>query len=106
MNSDFHYHCDHKKHFVKGTVGIRGTICDPGNAKGAGLAVFRRNRLLSGSRRRAMARRLKIIRAERIGRWPRRLYGELHFDDDMEVTHTKDNLNWSAEDRRRLLEIN
>ena len=63
------------------------------DGKRAGFAVFRRNRLIFGSDDEPW-RPLKIITAEGSA-VAKRLYGELHFDDDMEVTHTKDNLNWS-----------
>ena len=63
----------------------------------AGLAVFRRNRLIFGSDDQPW-RPTKIVIADGspIGK---RLFGELHFDDDMEVTHTKDNLSWSDDDQ-------
>ena len=33
----------------------------------------------------------------------KRLYGELYFDDVMEVTHTKDNLNWTMDEEQAFL---
>ena len=89
--------CNHKSHFVKGKVGIRETM----DGKRAGFAVFRRNRLIFGSDDQPY-RPLKIITAEGSA-VAKRLYGELHFDDEMEVTHTKDNLNWSENDEEIFL---
>ena len=75
-------------------------IADPGN-KNAGFAVFRRNRLLFGSDDEPW-RPLKLVRQEGSS-IARRLFGEIHFDDEMEVTHTKDNLNWSEDDKQAFL---
>ena len=92
INFDFNFNCEHKKHKITGFV----AICDPGNSKLAGLAIFRRNRLLSGSHDKPLQD--DIIIRQKGSQISRRLFGELYFDDDMEVTHTKDNLNWSAEE--------
>mgnify|MGYP001377611447 CR=1 FL=1 len=93
---NFSISCEHKKHNVKGYA----AIADPGN-KNAGFSVFRRNRLLFGSDDQPW-RPLKIVRQEGSS-IARRLFGELYFDDDMEVTHTKDNLNWSEDDKQAFL---
>ena len=94
---NFPMSCEHKKHSVKGKVAIREIM----DGKRAGFAVFRRNRLLFGSDDEPW-RPLKIVRQE--GSFiAKRLFGELHFDDDTEVTHTKDNLNWSEQDKENFL---
>ncbi|MDA9814719.1 ATP-binding protein [Candidatus Pelagibacter sp.] len=82
-----------KEHSVRGSVGLLETM----STHKAGLAVFRRNRLIFGSDDQPW-RPTKIVIADGspIGK---RLFGELHFDDDMEVTHTKDNLSWSDDDQ-------
>ena len=46
---------------------------------------------------------IKLIRQEGSS-IARRLFGEIHFDDEMEVTHTKDNLNWSEDDKQAFLQ--
>ena len=89
--------CEHKKHKVKGFA----AICDPGDSKKAGFAVFRRERMLFGSDEKAW-KPLKLVRQEGSS-IARRLFGELHFDDDMEVTHTKDNLNWTMDEEQAFL---
>ena len=88
---DFPVSCEHKKHSVKGKIAIRETM----DGKKSGFAVFRRNRLIFGSDDEPW-RPTKIIKHEGSS-IAKRLYGELYFDDEMEVTHTKDNLNWSEE---------
>tara|TARA_B100000780_G_C21101585_1_gene444545 strand:- start:369 stop:1922 length:1554 start_codon:yes stop_codon:yes gene_type:complete len=94
---EFPVSCGHKKHSVKGKIGIRETM----DGKRAGFAVFRRNRLIFGSDDEPW-RPLKIIRQEGSA-IAKRLYGELYFDDEMEVTHTKDNINWSEDDKEIFL---
>ena len=93
---DFNFTINNKRHNIHGYA----AIADPGN-KNAGFAVFRRNRLLFGSDDEPW-RPLKIIRQEGSS-IARRLFGEIHFDDNMEVTHTKDNLNWSEDDKQAFL---
>tara|TARA_B100001057_G_scaffold493513_1_gene588074 strand:+ start:2094 stop:3650 length:1557 start_codon:yes stop_codon:yes gene_type:complete len=93
---DFNFTINGKRHNIHGYA----AIADPGN-KNAGFAVFRRNRLLFGSDDEPW-RPLKIIRQEGSS-IARRLFGEIHFDDSMEVTHTKDNLNWSEDDKQAFL---
>ena len=94
---DFPLGCEHKNHKVSGFA----AICDPGDSKKAGFSVFRRDRMLFGSDEKAW-RPLKLIRQEGSS-ISRRLFGELHFDDDMEVTHTKDNLNWTMDEEQTFL---
>jgi hypothetical protein len=94
---DFPLGCEHKDHKVSGFA----AICDPGDSKKAGFSVFRRDRMLFGSDEKAW-RPLKLIRQEGSS-ISRRLFGELHFDDDMEVTHTKDNLNWTMDEEQTFL---
>ena len=94
---DFTFQCGNKKHKVHGKIGIRETM----DGKRAGFAVFRRDRLIFGSDDQPW-RPLKIIRQEGSA-IAKRLYGELYFDDEMEVTHTKDNLNWSESDQESFL---
>ena len=94
---DFTFQCGNKKRKVHGKIGIRETM----DGKRAGFAVFRRNRLIFGSDDQPW-RPLKIIRQEGSA-IAKRLYGELYFDDEMEVTHTKDNLNWSESDQESFL---
>ena len=93
---DFNFTINNKRHNIHGYA----AIADPGN-RNAGFAVFRRNRLLFGSDDEPW-RPLKIIRQEGSS-IARRLFGEIHFDDSMEVTHTKDNLNWSEDDKQSFL---
>ena len=93
---DFNFTINNKRRNVFGYA----AIADPGN-KNAGFAVFRRNRLLFGSDDEPW-RPLKLIRQEGSS-IARRLFGEIHFDDEMEVTHTKDNLNWSEDDKQAFL---
>jgi hypothetical protein len=92
INFEYNFNCEHKKHKITGFV----AICDPGSSKTAGLAIFRRSRLIAGSHDKALQD--DIIIRQKGSQISRRLFGELYFDDDMEVTHTKDNLNWSADD--------
>tara|TARA_B100000989_G_scaffold76502_1_gene54280 strand:- start:4712 stop:5809 length:1098 start_codon:yes stop_codon:yes gene_type:complete len=94
---DFTFQCGNKKRKVHGKIGIRETM----DGKRAGFAVFRRDRLIFGSDDQPW-RPLKIIRQEGSA-IAKRLYGELYFDDEMEVTHTKDNLNWSESDQESFL---
>jgi|MDTC01.2.fsa_nt_gb hypothetical protein len=94
---NFSSDCEHKKHNVKGFA----AICDPGDSKKAGFSVFRRNRMLFGSDEKAW-KPLKLVRQEGSS-IARRLFGELYFDDDMEVTHTKDNLNWTMDEEQEFL---
>ncbi len=89
--------CDHKKHKVEGYA----ALADPSDSKKAGFSVFRRERMIFGSDEKAW-RPLKLVRQEG-SQISRRLFGELHFDDDMEVTHTKDNLNWSLDEQESFL---
>ena len=93
---DFNFTINNKRHNIHGYA----AIADPGN-KNAGFAVFRRSRLLFGSDDEPW-RPLKIVRQEGSS-IARRLFGEIHFDDEMEVTHTKDNLNWSEDDKQAFL---
>ncbi len=93
---DFNFTINNKRRNVWGYA----AIADPGN-KNAGFAVFRRNRLLFGSDDEPW-RPLRLIRQEGSS-IARRLFGEIHFDDEMEVTHTKDNLNWSEDDKQTFL---
>ena len=93
---NFNFTINNKKRNVWGYA----AIADPGN-KNAGFAVFRRNRLLFGSDDEPW-RPLKLIRQEGSS-IARRLFGEIHFDDEIEVTHTKDNLNWSEDDKQAFL---
>ena len=94
---DFTFQCGNKKRKVHGKIGIRETM----DGKRAGFAVFRRDRLIFGSDDQPW-RPLKIVRQEGSA-IAKRLYGELYFDDEMEVTHTKDNLNWSESDQESFL---
>jgi len=97
LEFSFPMSCEHKQHKVHGKIGIRETM----DGKRAGFAVFRRDRLIFGSDDEPW-RPLKIIRQEGSA-IAKRLYGELYFDDEMEVTHTKDNLNWSESDKENFL---
>jgi len=94
---EFPFGREQKKYKVTGFAGI----CDPGDSKKAGFSVFRRDRMLFGSDDKAW-KPLKLIRQEGSS-ISRRLFGELHFDDDMEVTHTKDNLNWTLDEEQAFL---
>ena len=92
----FKTNCDHKKHRVKGFVAVAATM-----DKTCGISIFRRNRLLKGSDE-VPWRPLKLVGQEG-STIARRLFGELHFDNDMEVTHTKDNLQWTADEELAFL---
>jgi|TARA_B110000967_G_scaffold145193_1_gene148603 hypothetical protein len=82
--------CKHKKHRVTGFAAVADKM-----HKTCGMSIFRRSRLLKGSDD-VPWRPLKLVGQEG-STTARRLFGEIHFDDDMEVTHTKDNLQWTPD---------
>lgn len=92
--------CEHKKHRVKGFAAIM-EVTKKGDTKKAGFSVFRRERMLFGSDEDAW-RPTKLVRQDGSS-IARRLFGELYFDDEIEVTHTKDNLNWTNDEKEAFL---
>ena len=66
-----------------------------------GFALFRRDRLIKGVGENEGYRPLEIFKAPNSFIY-QRVYGEIHLDDE-EVTHTKDDFQWTPEDESEFL---
>lgn len=86
---DFKY--GNKKN-ATGFVSIRETA----STKDAGFALFRRNRLIKGVGENEGYRPLEIFKAPNSFIY-QRVFGEIHLNDE-DVTHTKDDFQWTPED--------
>lgn len=94
-NFDFKY--GSKKNRAIGYACIRETA----STKEAGFALFRRNRLIKGVGENEGYRPLEIFKAPNSFIF-QRVCGEIHLDDE-EVTHTKDDFQWTPDDEIEFL---
>ncbi len=88
-----------KEYGVKGFIALR----DDFNRRFAGLSIFRRNRLIIGMEDETY-RPQKICGTPETRRYAR-VFGELRFSNNMPVTHTKDNIEWSLEEEDKFLSV-
>lgn len=86
-----------KKRTAKGYVNIRETA----STKEAGFALFRRNRLIKGVGENEGYRPFEIFTNTNSFLY-QRVSGEIHLDDE-EVTHTKDDFQWTPDEESDFL---
>jgi len=72
------------------------SIRETASTKDAGFALFRRNRLIKGVGENEGYRPLEIFKAPNSFIY-QRVFGEIHLNDE-DVTHTKDDFQWTPED--------
>ena len=87
----FEFKYGEDKNIARGYANIRETA----STKEAGFALFRRNRLIKGVGDNEGYRPLEIFKAPNSFIY-QRVYGEIHLDDE-EVTHTKDDFQWTPD---------
>jgi|TARA_B110000114_G_scaffold185644_1_gene233714 hypothetical protein len=93
----FKRNCEHEFHTAKGYV----CILDPMDGKRAGFGLFRRDRVIKGGDDDAWKPE-EIV--SYTGSFPsKRLFGEIHFDDDMEVTAAKNGFTWTEDEQHEFL---
>ncbi len=93
----FEFKYGDKRRFAKGYANIRETA----STKEAGFALFRRNRLIKGVGENEGYRPLEIFKAPNSFIF-QRVFGEIHLDDE-DVTHTKDDFQWTPEEEGEFL---
>ena len=86
-----------KRRTATGYANIRETA----STKDAGFALFRRNRLIMGVGENEGYRPLEIFKAPNSFIY-QRVFGEIHLDEE-EVTHTKDNFQWTPDEEGEFL---
>ncbi len=94
---EINFHLENGRH-VTGWVAIRET----GSTKEAGLALFRKKRLILGSADEPY-RPYEIFGASNAFRY-QRIFGEIHFDASMGVTHQKDAFKWEEGEEEYFVE--
>jgi hypothetical protein len=77
-------------------------ILEKGSTSKAGFGLFRKRRLILGSSDETF-RPSSIFGASNSFEW-QRLFGEIHFDSEIGVTHTKDDFNWSDGEEEDFIE--
>ena len=93
----FEFKYGSKRRTASGYANIRETA----STKEAGFALFRRDRLIKGVGENEGYRPLEIFKAPNSFIY-QRVYGEIHLNDE-EVTHTKDDFQWTPEDESEFL---
>lgn len=93
----FEFKYGQKRRTASGYANIRETA----STKDSGFALFRRNRLIKGVGENEGYRPLEIFKAPNSFIF-QRVFGEIHLDDE-EVTHTKDDFQWTPEEEGEFL---
>jgi len=94
---DFKTNCKHGSHTAKGYA----CILDPMDSKKSGFGLFRRDRVIKGGDDDGW-KPDELISYK--GSFPsKRLFGEIHFDDDMEVTAAKNDFTWTEDEQHEFL---